>query len=388
MPVLPGNNASTRATARALLQLGVAGTVGVTSLAEAVHQAVLATTPIPWRPHGPVLRALTSAAYSGVRSVVGAVGRGGDSLLRGADDAASGAGARRRSDDLLLPLAWQSILNGLIGDRLAALGNAVALPMSIQPHREHRSRAHRRDAAGTRVLFIHGLCMNDQQWQAPADDGEDFGARLVRDAGYRPLYLRYNSGLPIAESGALLADLLESRHSGRHAWREPWHVVAHSMGGLLIRSAMAQGMAKGHRWPEHLHHLVFLGTPHHGAPLERLGTMVDAVLALNRFSSPWKALGGIRSVAIQQLGRAKVDAWVSRPKRLQMHAVAGTLESASGRTLPKLLGDGLVPVDSALWHREDASAGAVATRRVFPGVGHLSLIRHPEVADHIVSVIA
>jgi len=387
MQALPGNNASTRATARALLQLGVAGTVGVTSLAEAVHQAVLATTPIPWRPHGPVLRALTSAAYSGVRSVVGAVGRGGDSLLRGADDAASGARAGQRSDDLLLPLAWQSILNGLIGDRLAALGNAVALPMSIQPHREHRSRAHRRDAAGARVLFIHGLCMNDQQWQTPADGGEDFGARLVRDAGYRPLYLRYNSGLPIAESGALLADLLESRHSGRHAWREPWHVVAHSMGGLLIRSAIAHGMAKRHRWPENLHHLVFLGTPHHGAPLERLGTMVDTALALNRFSSPWKALGGLRSVAIQQLGHAKVDAWGARPERLQMHAVAGTLESASGRRLPRLLGDGLVPVDSALWRFEDANVGRMATRRVFAGVGHLSLIQHPEVADHIVSVV-
>ncbi len=387
MPARSGSSASTRATARALLQLGVAGTVGVTSLAEAVHQAVLATTPIPWRPHGPVLRALTSAAYSGVRGVVGAVGRGGDSLLRGADDAAFNIGGGQRSEDLLLPLSWQSVLNGVIGDRLAALGNAVALPMSIQPHRDHRSRAHRRDAGGERVLFIHGLCMNDQQWQTPASDGEDFGARLVRDAGYRPLYLRYNSGLPIAESGRLLADLLESRHSGRHAWQEPWHVVAHSMGGLLIRSAMAQGIAKGHRWPDRLHHLVFLGTPHHGAPLERLGTMVDTALALNRFSSPWKALGKLRSVAIQDLGHAQVDAWAARPDRLQMHAVAGTLERASGRRLPKLLGDGLVPVESALWHREDETAGGIATRRVFHGVGHLSLIQHPEVADHLATVI-
>lgn len=387
MPAGSGSTVSTRARARALLQLGVAGTVGVTSLAEAVHQAVLATTPIPWRPHGPLLRALTSAAYAGVRGAVGAVGRGGDTLLRDPADPSFSSRRGRRPDELLLPLGWQSVLNGVIGDRLAALGNAAALPMSIQPHRDHRSRAHRRDAGEERVLFIHGLCMNDQQWQTPADKGEDFGARLVRDSGYRPLYLRYNSGLSIAENGRLLADLLESRHSGRHAWREPWHVVAHSMGGLLIRSAMAQGIAKGHRWPDRLHHLVFLGTPHHGAPLERLGTMVDTALALNRFSSPWKALGKLRSIAIQDLGHAHVEAWPARPDRLQMHAVAGTLERESGRRLPKLLGDGLVPVDSALWQGGDASVGGIATRRVFPGVGHLSLIQHPEVADHLATVI-
>lgn len=355
------------AAARGVLQLGVAGTVGVASLVEALHQAVLATAPLPWLPSGPLARGLTGVVYAGVRGVAAAVGKGGDLVLLQAErfagkDTAPGAA-------VALPLGLRSALNGLIGDRLAAMDNPVALPMSIEAHRHARTGLHPRKAAGPRVLFIHGLCMNDRQWQAMANHEQDYGDRLAREHGHRPVYLRYNSGLAIAENGRRLAAILERRHRGRHAWDRPLHVVAHSLGGLVIRSAIAEGLAQGQRWPEHLRSIVFLGTPHEGAPLERLGKSVDAALALGRFSSPWGVIGRIRSVAIHQLGHAEIAPWAGRPSRVRLHAIAGVIGRSTEGRLLSAIGDGLVPVDSALATGRAPGALRFDSRTTVPGVG-------------------
>ena len=180
---------------------------------------------------------------------------------------------------------------------------------------------------------------------------------------------------------------LESRHRGRHAWRGPLHVVAHSLGGLVLRSAIAEGVAQGHLWTQRLEHVVSLGTPHDGAPLERVGKGVEAALRLSRFSSLWTALSALRSVAIQQLGHAQVPAWPQPPASLRWHAVAGALHSSEARPWRGWLGDGLVPVPSALWQRDDAGTPEVAQRTVLAGVGHLALVRHPSVAELLVRVM-
>jgi hypothetical protein len=374
------------ADARGLLQLGVAGTVGVTSLAQAVHEAVLATAPLPWLPSGPVVQGITRIAYANVRRVAGAVGKGGDAVLAFAEAQVRGESSPTPSHDVPVPLGLRSVLNGIVGDRLEAMGNPVALPMTIEAHRHARRTTHRA-AQGQRVLFIHGLCMNDRHWQAPTGRGEDFGDRLARESGFRPLYLRYNTGLAIAENGRRLADLLESRQRGRHAWRGPLHVVAHSLGGLVIRSAIAEGVERGHAWPKRLRHVVCLGTPHDGAPLERLGKTVDAALTLSRFSSPWAVIAKIRSVAIQQLGHAEVFAWTKRPKALQLHAVAGMLAKARTGRVASFVGDGLVPVASALGQGVASRDAGFDQIRMIEGVGHLALVRHPEVSNYLISAL-
>src|SRR5690606_12638053 len=122
------------------------------------------------------------------------------------------------------------------------------------------------------VVLIHGLCMNDLQWQR---NGHDHGAQLERALGCTPVYLRYNSGRHVSENGNELAALLERLVA---TWPVPLTrltLIGHSMGGLLARSAEHLAREQGMSWSKVLRELVFLGTPHHGAPLERAGHAVD-----------------------------------------------------------------------------------------------------------------
>jgi len=160
-------------------------------------------------------------------------------------------------------------LNGVLGDRLAASGNPLATTMRLR-------HATTPPVGGRVALLIHGLCMNDLQWR-DTETGHDHGDQLAA-LGYTPVYLVYNTGRPIADNGADLAHQLETWLAN---WPQPVEellVLAHSMGGLVARSACHQAQRDGLRWPALLRTLVFLGTPHHGAPLERAGNWVDQVL--------------------------------------------------------------------------------------------------------------
>ena len=129
----------------------------------------------------------------------------------------------------------------------------------------------------------------------------DHGAALAEDLGYTPVYLHYNSGLRVSTNGRRFAETLESLV---REWPVPVRelvVVGYSMGGLVARSACHYGKLAGYDWPGRLSQLVFLGTPHHGALLERAGSWVDALLGVSPYSSPIARLGGIRSDGIRDL---------------------------------------------------------------------------------------
>ncbi len=371
---------STLATARGALQLGVAGTVAITTLAEAVHMAVLSTTPFS------VGRVLTRTVYASVRGIAGVAGQGADRVLSSFERQPSTVDGRPVDRPLAMPLGVQAALNGVVGDRLEHMGHAAALAMRVHAHRS--SRVARQPGPRGDVLFVHGLCMHDRHWQDDAADGVDLGRMLSEDRGLRPLYLRYNSGLPIVENGRRLAALLERREARSSRADRPLHLVAHSLGGLVVRSAVAAAVEQGHRWPRRLRHVVSLGTPHEGAPLERLGRSIEAVLALSRFSAPWAMLGRLRSVAIRQLGEAEVPAWPTMAADVRVHAVAGCQTRRGPRRIHEHWGDGLVPVDSALARSVPSTKLPIHRRIVVENAGHLGLIRHPEVAARLRRVLA
>jgi hypothetical protein len=224
--------------------------------------------------------------------------------------------------------------------------------------------------------------MNDRQWSR---DGHDHGAALADDLGYVPLYLRYNSGLHIASNGRAFAELLETLFRN---WTPPVQelaIMGHSMGGLVARSACHHGRVAGHAWPKYLHKLVFLGTPHHGAPLARGGHGLDLVMELSPYSMPLARISKARSAGITDLRHGTISAEehaVPLPSGVKCYAAAAVRATKRSILSERLVGDGLVPLDSALGgHRDVTRSLAIPKDRqwVGYGIGHRELLNHPEV---------
>jgi pimeloyl-ACP methyl ester carboxylesterase len=238
--------------------------------------------------------------------------------------------------------------------------------------------------------------MNDLQWHR---SGHDHGAALATDLGATAIYLRYNSGLHISANGRQLAQQLQDL---LHAWPQPLQrvvLIGHSMGGLVLRSAMHHGSQAGLAWPQRVGDLVCLGSPHHGAPLERAGRWVDTLLGATPYAAPFARLGKVRSAGITDLrhGNLLDEDWLGRdssahgadlrvpvplPCGVRCGAIAGSLGAEPGAIKARLLGDGLVPVDSALGrHAQAARTLAFAPERLWlaQGVGHLDLLCNAEV---------
>ncbi len=389
---------------QAAAQLASRATHGVIDLVETVHQSVRRRLGLFGGASVDRTGGLTGQVYQAVRGVTRLVGWGTDAvlgvLLPLLDDPARYPEASPQREAVL------AALNGVLGDRLLAMGNPLAQPMELRVGGVALVLSHEALQAqlpGARphlLLLIHGLCMNDRQW---CRNGHDHGAFLAPALGATPVCLRYNTGLHTSVNGRGLAQLLERLVS---AWPVPLEritVVGHSMGGLVARSAMATGQAMGHRWPGRVQDLVFLGTPQHGAPLERVGHGADWLLASNPFTAPFARLGRIRSAGITDLRHGHVqDAdWQGRnrfasgvdhrqplplPGGVRCFAVAATLAGQRSRVAERLTGDGLVPLDSALGRHDDPAlrleVPSERQRTVFR-TGHLDLLSSPVVAAQL-----
>jgi hypothetical protein len=204
-------------------------------------------------------------------------------------------------------------LNGFWGDRLAEQRPVLAPVMRMRTHEGRLRRipsnvAHDIPGAATgRVaVFVHGLCETDLSWWLGAEktwgDASVTYGSLLRDAsGWTPLYVTFNSGLHVSANGRSLAELLEGMLA---TWPVPVTDVAligHSMGGLVARSAGHQAVELGHSWAGSLRHIVGLGTPHLGAPLERLVTKGTHAMARVPETRPLATWLNRRSVGIKDL---------------------------------------------------------------------------------------
>ena len=378
---------------------------GVTGIVEDMHRNIAGRSPVVGEAPTGGARGVSGFVYRTVRGVTRAVGFGIDAslapvapLLRAVfGDAPDSAASSPRREAVI------AALNGVWGDHLAETRNPLAVAMRLR-HRgealvlDRESLAARFDAPSRRLLvLVHGLCMNDLEWER---DGHDHGAELARDLDYVPLYLHYNSGLHISANGRKFADVMESL---LHAWPAPVDeiaVVGHSMGGLVARSACHYAQAAGHEWPRRLRNLAFLGTPHQGAPLERAGNWADILVGLSPYTAPFTRLGKARSDGIKDLRRGNLldEDWrdhpesdtgdrrtaVPLPQGVRCFAVAATRNS--GSPVKRRAGDGLVPVDSALGrHADPARRLAIPAGRqiVVHGVDHFGLLGDRRVSDRL-----
>ncbi|MEO7244906.1 MAG: alpha/beta hydrolase [Rubrivivax sp.] len=374
---------------RGASRLAVDATTGLTDLVEAMH-ARIATLPGAAPPTEGRTRGITGLVYRSVRGVTRLVGGSLDALLALLPASVEGEGSGPRREAVI------AALNGVIGDHLLRSGNPLATPMSLQAHDPPAPAAAAEPATrqapdpGRLLVLVHGLCMSERQWMR---QGHHHGLALQRDLGLTPIMLRYNSGLPIADNGAELAGHLQRLVDGWPHRIERLVLLGHSMGGLLIRSAFEQGRLARQPWTERVSELVFLGTPHHGAPLERAGHWLDLVLEGTPYAGPLARIGRVRSAGITDLRQGRVVAdriddgrathvHVPLPAGVRCLTLAASLGRLDGDLKGRRVGDGLVPLDSALGrHADPARCLAFEAGHQWIGaqMNHLDLLSHPEV---------
>jgi pimeloyl-ACP methyl ester carboxylesterase len=371
---MPGINRSHLSDVRGAGRLLFDASTGIVDLVEQMHRTVQRRPGVIGRPVIDATRGITGFVYRSIRGSMHLVGRGVDASLA-PFEALLPAGETAPGRDVFV-----SIVNGVYGDHLARTGNPLAIEMGLIPEGE---RTDRPAPTGKVLVLVHGLCMSVQQW---THDGFSHGSALAESHGYTPVYVRYNSGLPIAENGRLLAERLEALLADWPCPIEELTILGHSMGGLVARSACLAGEDEHHLWRRSLSRLVFLGTPHHGAPLERGGHGLDFLLDLSPYSAPFTRLGKARSAGIRDLRHGTIARGVHRtvplPSGVACYAAAATLSERRGIVNDRLVGDGLVPLDSALGrHRDRARALRIpkSNQWVGFGMGHLELLHRPEV---------
>jgi len=386
--------------------LAIDATRGVTDLVESMFRTIAAGPDVLGRPLEDPVRMIAGIVYGSIRGVTDLVGSGVQLALTE-----------------LAPLLGKSVpgpereavlaaLNGVLGDYMVETDNPLAIEMRLRRNGnpleldEASLREAIPDATGKLCVLVHGSCMNDLQLQRL---GHDHGAALARDLGLSPVYLHYNTGLHVSTNGQAFAALLEDLVS---AWPVPLDeltIVAHSMGGLVVRSACHVAELEGYAFRSKLGKIVCLGSPHHGTPLERGGNWIDVLLGVSRYSAPLARLGKIRSAGVTDLrfGNVLDEHWQGRdrfertsdprtelalPAGVACYAIAATLsrDASAARSLlgefigDRLVGDGLVPVDSALGHHEDPKLRLdfpAAQQWIGYGAGHLDLLDRADVYD-------
>lgn len=349
----------------ALAHVGLVAAGGIARLAASTH-ATIVRAPLPWKKEEPAPAEQAPLPYSLVtRSLLWLAGmaqRFGRVLPRPADQG-----------------QFTSALNGVVGHTLAELDSPLAQGMSLRDEAGNALDAAAWTGPARRglVLFVHGLCLSEREWQTHAHAGF---VRELREFGYGVAWLRYNTGHAIGDNGAALSDLL----AALPRQDLPLTLIGHSMGGLVIRAAGYHAEIQGAPWVKQLRHAAYLGTPHHGAPLERLGDAANRLLALTPYTKGFMSLGNIRSRGIRDLREGRVvPEHKANPYRLVNSARHLLLAGHMGRNGTRhFLGDGLVPVRSALGQHVEAHRALHAkdvTRREFEALGHMQMLKDERV---------
>jgi len=383
------------ALVRGLSKLAFEAGAGLTELVESMHLNIARSPGVfgaPLEGHAPGIAGLVYRIVSGAFKLTGGAV---DAALAALEPFLGAAGPSPQMDDAL------AALNGVMVDHLVATGNPLAIPMRLRADGEELHLA--RDALAARfarpsrriVVLVHGLCLSDRNWRRKA---HDHGAALARDLGYALIYLRYNSGLHVSTNGQRFADLMERLVAAWPAELEEVAIVGHSMGGLVARSSCLYGGEAKRAWLAKLQKLVFLGTPHHGAPAERAGQWIDALLGKIPYTAPFARLSRIRSAGVTDLryGFIADEDWEGRdrhensgdtrrivplPKDARSFAIAGSIAPTSAGAI---VGDGLVTTASALGRHNDPERDLSlpeSQRWVAPSVNHLELLNSPSVYE-------
>ena len=315
--------------------------------------------------------------------------------------------ARAATDPSYRPLAERpktataiGALNGAWGDWLDRTNNPLAIPMTARYDERQTS------PTGDVAVWLHGLCETDASWRLGAfdhygDPHSTHGQRLYAECGLTPVYVRYNTGLHISANGRRLDDVLTELVGN---WPVPitrLTLIGHSMGGLVIRAAAAHGCEHDASWIPLAKRVVYLGSPHLGAPLEVGASRATRFLKKLPETKPLADALASRSVGIKDLRYGDIldadwsglddldDLDASRPKPVDCAPLLGTAEHYYiGATLgarpdtrvARIVGDAFVPFASASGTSNSRTLGLDVDRgRHLGGLHHFDLLNHPRV---------
>ena len=358
----------------------------------AIARRVLTLTRQRRTPVGRLYDGITAAGYAGVGLAARGVGRAAEGLgrldpadSRSAHRAIAGRFEFLRADLEQSPSGrrLRAVVNGLIGDVLREQSSPVAIRASVRDPRQRGvdvpltpgdlATAFPR-ATGRVVVFVHGLCEDDEGWGYRPDLRGPSYLELIGATGrWTPVAVRYNSGLPIQDNAEELVGLLDRMLD---AWPTPVDDVAlvgHSMGGLVLRASASYAGATW--WAERVRHVVLLGAPHAGAPLERLVERSAPLLRRLPEVAPFADILDERSVGIRDLhdGIGMDATWWPQAA---YHGVGATLGRTERAWAGRVLGDLLVLLESA----RGTAAAVKADFRHIPDAHHFDLLNHPEIA--------
>lgn len=214
---------------------------------------------------------ISSAVYAGVGAGTRAISSG----LRAADN--PGVGPRLESSNRGRFVL--SAVNGLLGDRLQEEQPTFAIQMAVRSHGRDvpldpaSLRATYPRATGDLVVFLHGLSENEDYWNRHCEQtGGSYAERLAGETSWTPVLLRANTGLPIADNGVALADLLDKLVGEWPTDVSRIALVGHSMGGLIMRAASAVVTDAATQWNTLVNDVVTLAHPTSEPPWPRRST--------------------------------------------------------------------------------------------------------------------
>ncbi len=294
----------------------------------------------------------------------------------------------------------RSVLNGLFGDRLEG-ASELAIPLRLAVDDEAQT-ATRTSSARRACVYVHGLMGSRHDWSSSTD--VSYPAALHHRMDAVPVYAEYNSGRHISTNGRELAAALENLFADWTSLEEV-SIIAHSMGGLVVRAACHYGHMAGHAWVGRLRRVFMLGTPAHGAALEQVVHV--AAFELEAIWNPWtrliaKAIN-LRSAGIKDLRHGFVldEDWRHRdqdelrlaaprvptlPAHVRWFVAAGTLGD-DDHWLTRVFGDGMVRPASAEGRGFGSTRSVLGGAQIqrFESTSHMALLQDAAVLDQIVA---
>jgi len=383
-----------------LTHLIMDATIGATDLVEDMHKQIVHPPFLPSTIIQKMITSIASITYQNIKWSTVIIGSSLHKILKQLTPVIGKIKASDKKEVIL------SVLNGVIGDYLEEKENPLKITMQFRhqskaiPPDNESIRAAYPNINGKILLMVHGSCMSDLQWTRKK---HNHGKIVAEELQKTLIYLNYNSGIHISSNGKNLNDLLEELVKNWPVPIEELVIIAHSMGGLVSRSALYYGEQNQKNWTKHLKKIVFLGTPHHGSYVERTGSYLDLILESIPYAKPFARLGKIRSAGVTDLryGNLIDEDWknddrfdmkkdkrqnIQLSEQIEFYSIAAVIGNETASLSTQILGDTLVDVKSALGqHKNPARNLSFKKENIWISFdsNHLDLLNNLKILDKL-----